>query len=71
MKKTKLAAAIAAVSVFSVGAVAQVEKEATKKRSNRLLEEVVVTAQKREEDSQDVPIAIQAFSGDKLDAFLV
>lgn len=69
MKKTRLAVAIAAVSVFSVGAVAQSEKAPAKKRSNRLLEEVVVTAQKREEDSQDVPIAIQAFSGDKLDAF--
>jgi iron complex outermembrane receptor protein len=69
MKKTKLAVAIASVSVFSVGAAAQEGNEATKKRSNRLLEEVVVTAQKREEDSQDVPIAIQAFSGDKLDAF--
>lgn len=34
-----------------------------------MLEEVTVTAQKREESSQDVPIAIQAFSGEKLDAF--
>jgi iron complex outermembrane recepter protein len=36
---------------------------------NRLLEEVVVTARKREESVQDVPIAIAAFSGEKLDAF--
>ena len=35
---------------------------------NRLLEEVVVTAQKRSENSQDVPIAINAFSGEVLDA---
>jgi len=40
-----------------------------KRKTNRLMEEVVVTAQKREEDSQDVPIAISAFSGEKLDAF--
>lgn len=40
-----------------------------KKRSvNRLLEEVVVTAQKREENISDVPISIQAFSGDQLSA---
>jgi len=39
------------------------------RKQNRLLEEVVVTARKREEDSQDVPIAISAFSGEKLDAF--
>lgn len=34
-------------------------------RSN-LIEEIVVTAQKREEKLQDVPIAISAFSGDAL-----
>lgn len=36
--------------------------------SNRLLEEVMVTAQKREESSRDVPIAINAFSSETLDA---
>lgn len=36
---------------------------------NRLVEEVVVTAQKREENLQEVPITINAFSGEKLDAF--
>ena len=36
---------------------------------SRLIEEVIVTAQKREEDVQDVPIMINAFSGEKLDAF--
>jgi len=35
---------------------------------NRLIEEIVVTAQKREENLQDVPISVQAFSGDLLDA---
>lgn len=35
---------------------------------NRLVEEIVVTAQKREENIKDVPIAITAFSADKLDA---
>ena len=34
-----------------------------------LLEEVIVTAQKREQSIQDVGIAITAFSGDQLDAF--
>lgn len=37
--------------------------------SNRLLEEVTVTAQKREENSQDVPITISALSSQKLEAF--
>lgn len=35
---------------------------------NRVVEEIVVTAQKREENIQDVPISIQAFSGDALAA---
>jgi len=38
-------------------------------RQSRLVEEIVVTAQKREENLQDVPIMINAFSGEKLDAF--
>ncbi|WP_428313028.1 TonB-dependent receptor [Hydrocarboniphaga sp.] len=36
--------------------------------SSRLIEEIVVTAQKREENLQDVPISISAFSSDTLDA---
>ncbi|MGQ0698453.1 MAG: TonB-dependent receptor [Panacagrimonas sp.] len=36
--------------------------------SSRLVEEIVVTAQKREENIRDVPIAITAYSADKLEA---
>ncbi|WP_299693366.1 TonB-dependent receptor [Hydrocarboniphaga sp.] len=43
-------------------------EEAPAMRGNRLIEEVVVTAQKREENVQDVPISIQAFSAEALDA---
>lgn len=35
---------------------------------NRFLEEVIVTAQKREENLMDVPISVNAFSADQLDA---
>ena len=38
------------------------------RRGSRLIEEIVVTAQKREENLQDVPISIQAYSADALDA---
>lgn len=37
-------------------------------RQSRLVEEIVVTAQKREENVEDVPIAIAAFSAQMLDA---
>lgn len=39
------------------------------KPRNRVMEEVLVTAQKREESQQDVPIAIQAYGGEALEAF--
>lgn len=73
MKAVFPSAALAAV-VLSAPVMAQVQSTAggagvENKRQNRLLEEVVVTARKREENSQDVPIAIAAFSGEKLDAF--
>lgn len=37
-------------------------------RGSRVIEEIVVTAQKREENLQDVPISVAAFSGEKLEA---
>lgn len=40
----------------------------TSNKQSRLLEEVIVTAQKRKESAQDVPISIQAFSSEKMDA---
>ena len=38
------------------------------RRRNALIEEIVVTAQKREESINEVPIAISAFSGEQLNA---
>jgi iron complex outermembrane recepter protein len=35
---------------------------------SRFVEEIVVTAQKREQNLQDVPVSVQAFSGELLDA---
>jgi iron complex outermembrane receptor protein len=54
--KHALATAVASVIVTS----------AATAQENRLLEEIVVTAKKRAENIQDVPIAISAFSGDTL-----
>jgi iron complex outermembrane receptor protein len=47
---------------------APVPAEEAPEGRNRLTEEIVVTAQKREENILDVPISITAFSGDALDA---
>ncbi|MBU0539704.1 MAG: hypothetical protein KKF24_02980, partial [Gammaproteobacteria bacterium] len=40
-----------------------------KRQVKSVIEEVTVTAQKREESVNDVPIAISAFTGDSLKAF--
>jgi iron complex outermembrane receptor protein len=62
-------AGVSAVAVIlSAGlAQAQVQGQASSTRSN-LVDEVVVTAQRKEEAVQDVPIAISAFSQEALDA---
>lgn len=44
------------------------ESVASKRPTSRLIEEVVVTAQKREQNVQDVPISLQAYSQGALDA---
>ncbi|WP_439135868.1 TonB-dependent receptor [Pseudomaricurvus sp.] len=56
LKTLPLAIAVAALSPFSV----------MQANASSLMEEVVVTAQKREENLQTVPISISAFSGDAL-----
>lgn len=50
---------------------AQEQDEGYSGTTSALLEEVVVTARKREELSQQVPIAISAFNSDQLDALKV
>ena len=65
-----------AISLASLGAAvlaaspawAQKEAGTETRGKNRLIEEVVVMAQKRAEDAQDVPISLAAFSEQKLDA---
>ena len=46
----------------------EVPTQAAPQSSSRLIEEIVVTAQKREENLQDVPLSVQAFSAEALDA---
>jgi iron complex outermembrane receptor protein len=72
MRRKNLALIASSVAVVSihVGVSAQeLEAEHVSRIKSRVLEEVVVTAQKREESQQEVPIAIQAFGGGALSAF--
>lgn len=72
MKKTALhsLASVAAASIlFTPAAFAQ--EGSGQGAAGALLEEITVTARKREEMSQSVPIAISAFSGEQLEALKV
>lgn len=56
------------VSADAPSPVADSPTKERRPRGSRVLEEIVVTAQKREEVLQDVPISMAVFSGEKLDA---
>lgn len=71
-KPFSLTLAIAALLCFaSTPAIAQEQDEEISGTTSTLLEEVVVTARKREEMAQSVPISISAFNADQLDALKV
>ena len=51
---------MSALMIFSIGVFAQQESP--------VIEEVVVTVTKKEESVQDIPVSIQAFGADQLEA---
>ena len=59
---------VASIPVATADTVKRDEAAVKPKSTSRLIEEIVVTAQKREENLQDVPISISAFSAEQLDA---
>ena len=59
MPRRRLAVAVAVVAATAMPGLAQAQ-------GSGLLEEVTVTAQKREESVQDLPISVTAFSGDAM-----
>ncbi len=61
----KCARAVAAILGTQAGAAA-FAAEQSNETGTLAIQEVVVTAQRRAENAQDVPIAIQAFTGDAL-----
>ncbi|HKK22970.1 MAG TPA: TonB-dependent receptor plug domain-containing protein, partial [Pseudohaliea sp.] len=62
-----------AVAVTTGGLATSAQAQDSQRRvgSAALLEEVVVTARKREEGSQDVPLAITAFGADQIEALKI
>ncbi len=58
----------ASAAVLSALAVPAFAQQQTAQQGGTVIEELVVTAQKREEALQDVPIAVSAFSQDSLEA---
>ena len=62
-----MGASAAAISALAAPAFAQQARPASAQQSS-VIEELVVTAQKKEEALQDVPIAVSAFSQDSLQA---
>lgn len=61
-----MGASAVAISGFAVPAFAQ--QQQAQNQGTTVIEELVVTAQKKEEALQDVPIAVSAFSQDSLEA---
>jgi iron complex outermembrane receptor protein len=71
-KLTPLAIAVAlssSAALVSTGSQAQEESRA--RGGSALLEEVIVTARKREEGAQDVPLSVTAYNSDQIDALKV
>ncbi len=65
-----LTALLFSLVVYAVPTQAQ-EDQRPQRATSALIEEVVVTARKRDEQQQDVPIAITAFNSDQLEALKV
>lgn len=72
LSKKPLVAALATLLAGSaLSAMTQAQEQPQRRGSAALLEEVVVTARKREEGSQDVPLSITAFGADQIEALKV
>jgi iron complex outermembrane recepter protein len=68
LKPVPLAVSLACANLVSGSILAQ---EAPKRGSQALLEEVTVTARKREEGVQDVPLSVTAYNSEQIDALKV
>ncbi|MEM6999237.1 MAG: TonB-dependent receptor [Pseudomonadota bacterium] len=67
MKSVWMAAPAVLLASLSVSEVAAEQNEVSRDSASALIEEVVVTARRREEGLQDAPLAVSAYSEDALD----
>ena len=67
LKQTPYIVAVVVAAMLFTGTTVIHKPAHAQGRSSALLEEIVVTARKREENLQDAPIAVSAFTGDALD----
>lgn len=65
--RTKISAAIATALAAGTGSTAVQAQDGPPASGKRALEEVIVTATKRQESMQDVPVAVTALQGDSLE----
>ncbi|MEM1191226.1 MAG: TonB-dependent receptor [Pseudomonadota bacterium] len=69
--RAQMPAATLIATALIVSAGAQAQEAGRRSSASALLEEVVVTARKRAEGSQEVPLSISAFSSDQIDALKI
>src|SRR3954468_6039535 len=66
--RMRFAATSSVLACFAIGALAPTAAKAQSGSGGvQMLEEVVVTAEKREQNLQEVPVAISAFTGDRIE----
>ena len=70
MKLRRILAAMVAISIAPAGFTEEaVEVPTEEQEQEQRIEEIVVTARKREESAQDVPLAIQAFDSEAIEKY--
>jgi iron complex outermembrane receptor protein len=65
-----LVSAFAAIIMVSAASTAAVAQDAEENAAPGMLEEIIVTAQKREQSMMDVPVAVSAITGESINEYL-
>ncbi len=65
-KELRFSAAVLSIAAMSIPAIATAQDQEPVAESDEGIGDIVVTAQRREQNLQDVPVAVTAFSGDAM-----